>query len=212
MLEIDGRNVGAACTLRPDQKAQGIPAHWRIYISVANADATASLAAAAGATVLAPPFDVMGNGRMAVIQDPTGAIFCLWQPQSHQGTGITNVNGSVVWADLNTHDAARAKQFYSDVFGWNIQPGQADESGYLHIQNGKDFIGGIPGPGQIPPDVPPHWMLYFQVADCDASAEKLKQLGGRVFMGPMTLEKVGRFAVVEDPQGASFAIFQPLPH
>ena len=120
------------------------------------------------------------------------------------------MNGSAVWADLNTHDAGRSKQFYKDVFGWKIEPGEADTSGYLHIQNGKDFIGGIPGPGQVPPNVPPHWMLYFQTPDCDASAAKLKDLGGKVFMGPVTLEKVGRFAVVEDPQGAAFALFQAM--
>jgi uncharacterized protein len=212
MLQLEGRDASAIYTMNAQQKAQGVPPNWLLYICVANADDAAKRAAAAGGTVLAPAFDVMEHGRMAMLQDPTGAVFAVWQPKKGIGAQITGVDGCVVWADLNTNDPARAKQFYSDVFGWKITAGDQDPSGYLHIQNGNAGIGGIPGPNQIPPGVPPHWMLYFQTSHCDASAAQVKQLGGQVHMGPMTLEKVGRFAVVADPQGAAFALFQPLPH
>jgi hypothetical protein len=96
------------------------------------------------------------------------------------------------------------------VFGWKLEPGQ-DSSGYLHIKNGSEFIGGIPPAEQRPPDVPPHWMLYFLVENCDATAAKAKELGAKLLMPPTTMEKVGRIAIIDDPQGAGFALFQPLP-
>ena len=212
MFKVDGRDTGAAYTLRAEQKAHGVPPHWALYISVISAQIASADAAELGATILVPAFDVMGLGNMAVIRDPTGAVFNVWEPKGHAGTGITGVDGSVCWADLNTPDPERASKFYGDLFDWKIAAGETDTSGYLHIQSGKDFIGGIPAPGQIPPGTPPHWMVYFQIADCDASSALVQQLGGRICMGPMTLEEVGRFAVVTDPQGAAFALFQPERH
>jgi uncharacterized protein len=119
---------------------------------------------------------------------------------------------SLCWADLSTPDVDRAKQFYSDLFGWTISAGEKDTSGYLHIQNGSDFIGGIPPAKYRNPNAPPHWLSYFLVSNCDASTAKAKQLGGTTYMEPTTMEGIGRWAVVADPQGAVFAIFQPLPH
>ena len=108
-------------------------------------------------------------------------------------------------------DQAAAAKFYVDVFGWKLEAGQ-DSSGYLHIKNGSEFIGGIPPREQLPPNVPPHWMLYFQVDNCDASAAKAKELGGKLLMLPTTMKKVGRIAIVDDPHGAGFALYQALPH
>jgi len=82
----------------------------------------------------------------------------------------------------------------------------------LHIQNGEEFIGGVPPSKHMPPNVPPHWMTYFYVNDCDASAAAATAAGGTVHMGPMTIEKVGRMAIIADPQGAVFAIFKDIPH
>jgi len=121
------------------------------------------------------------------------------------------VDGTLCWADLMTSDVPRARQFYADLFGWAITPGPNDPSGYLHIKNGETFIGGIPPVGPQP-GVPSHWLLYFLASDCDGSAAKAKSLGANIYYGPTTLEGVGRWAVVADPQGAAFAIFQPLPH
>jgi len=94
---------------------------------------------------MAGPFDVYTMGRMAVIQDPTGAVISVWQPMSHKGTTITGVPGTHCWADLSTTDVDKAKDFYQKLFGWEIAPGEHDTSGYLHIKNGKDFIGGKVG-------------------------------------------------------------------
>jgi predicted enzyme related to lactoylglutathione lyase len=110
-----------------------------------------------------------------------------------------------------TPDPARAKEFYTGLFGWRIIKGENDPSGYLHIANGEKFIGGIPPANFRDPNVPPHWLVYFLVANCDETAAKAKELGAKTHLAPMTIEKVGRMAILADPQGAVFAIIQALP-
>jgi predicted enzyme related to lactoylglutathione lyase len=150
----------------------------------------------------------MDVGRMAVVQDPTGAVFTAWTAKSHGGIGIGGVPGTFCWADLNTPDPARATAFYSALLGWKIAPGEHDKSGYLHIQNGETFIGGVPPVRPQSAQVPPHWLIYFQVADVDATTAKAKEMGATIHMEPLSMEGVGRFAVIADPQGAAFAIFK----
>jgi predicted enzyme related to lactoylglutathione lyase len=209
MFTLDGRTTGAAYTLMPEMVQQGIPPHWGIYIATANTDDTTAKAAAAGGAVLKGPFDVFDVGRMSVVKDPTGAVFQIWQEKRPNANSIAGVPGTVCWADLNTRDVESAAKFYKAVFGWEIAPGEHDTSGYLHIKNGEQFIGGMPPAHMMPPNVPPHWLLYYLVEDCDKSTARLTELGGRVLMPPMTLEKVGRFSVVADPQGAVFSLFMP---
>ena len=210
IFRLQERDAAAGYTLRPE-RSPGVPPHWMPYIAVSSADEAAARAEQAGGKVLAQPFDVFDAGRMAVVQDPTGAIFSLWQPKSNQGIGIAGADGTLCWVDLVTGDAERARRFYSDVFHWQIMPGENDPSGYLHIKNGEAFIGGIP-PAGPQPGVPPHWLLYFLTSNCDASVDKAKSLGARILYGPETMKNVGRWAVVADPQGAVFAVFQPVPH
>jgi len=213
IFRLQGRDAAAGCTLRPDQRSQGVPPHWMIYIAVDNADAAVARAAKAGGTVFAPAFDVMEAGRMAVLQDPTGATFCVWQPKKNTGIGIGGVDGTLCWADLNTPNPDRAGKFYSELLGWKISADTDDDppSGYTHIQNGEEFIGGIPPVRPSNPRTPAHWLPYLQVSNCDATAAKAKQLGAKFYLEPMTMEKVGRFAILADPQGAVFAIFQAMP-
>jgi uncharacterized protein len=213
IFKLQGGDMSAACTLRPDQRAQGVPPNWLIYVAVDSADAAATRAAQAGGKVLAPAFDVMDVGRMAVLQDPTGATFSVWQAQRHVGITFTGADGTLCWADLSTPDQARAGKFYADLFGWKLSVDTDDDppSGYRHIQNGEDFIGGIPPAAQREPHTPPHWLPYFQTSNCDATAAKAKQLGAKFYLEPMTMENVGRFGVLADPQGAVFAIFQSMP-
>lgn len=208
MFELDGGQTGAAYTLNADQKAQGVPPNWMVYVAVESADNAASRTSKLGGKVYAPPFDVYDFGRMAVLADPTGAAFSVWQPKNHKGTGIAGVDGTACWADLSTSDVEKAKEFYSGLFGWNIAAGENDPSGYLHIQNGKDFIGGIPPSAYRNPQVPPHWLIYFLVSDCDSAAAKAKDLGASLILPPQDIPKVGRMAIVKDPQGAVFALFQ----
>jgi predicted enzyme related to lactoylglutathione lyase len=211
MFKLEGRDTGAAYTLKPEMAAQGIPPHWGIYIAVESADDAAAKAGQAGGQVLAPPFDVFDVGRMAVVLDPTGASFCVWQEKRHFGAGISGVPGTFCWADLCTRNVEAASKFYSEVFGWQIAAGEHDTSGYLHIKNGEAFIGGVPPAEHQKPNAPPHWMLYFFVTDVAASTAKVKELGGQVYVEPMAIETVGTMSVVADPQGAGFALFTPLP-
>lgn len=206
-FQLEGRDAAAAYTLRSDQRAQGVPPHWMLYVAVDSADDAAARAVQLGGKTLAAPFDVFEVGRMAVLQDPSGATFSLWQPKRRTGTGIGGVDGTLCWADLNTSDQGRAAEFYSGLFGWTIATEDEGGHGYFHIKNGEDFIGGIPPATYRDPSVPPQWLAYFLVSDCDAVAARAKELNGSVHLPPMTFEE-GRFAVLADPQGAVFAIFQ----
>ena len=213
IFKLQGGDVSAACTLRPEHRSQGVPPHWMIYVAVDSANAAANRAAQLGGKVLAPAFDVMDVGRMVVLEDPTGANFSVWQAGRHVGFTVTGIDGSLCWADLNTPDQAQAGKFYADLFGWKLGGDEHSEpaSRYLHIQNGEDFIGGIPPAAHRDPHTPPHWLPYFQTSNCDASATKAKQLGAKFYLEPMTMENVGRFGVLADPQGAVFALFQSMP-
>ncbi len=206
-FKLEGRKAAACFTLRPDEAKMGIPPHWNLYISVANAAKSTSHAKECGGKVFCGPFDVAGHGIMSTIADPTGAVFSIWESKDHPGFAVQGQHAAFCWADLMSTDPARAAEFYSDMFGWGTVAG---DEGYLHIANGTEHIGGIPPVNQRSPNTPPHWMIYFQVDDCDAAAAKAKELGANMFMGPMTIEHVGRMAVLADPQGATFALFQPL--
>ena len=207
-FKLQGREAAAACTLRPDEKSQGIPPYWMIYISVDNADAAAAKAQELGGKSFGPAFDVMEAGRMAVVQDPTGAVFCVWQANKDAGIGVSQVNGTLCWADLSTPDTKRASDFYAGLFGWQLITDPKDPSGYVHIKNGEQHIGGIPPASYRQPGVPAHWMAYFQVDDVDATANKAKEVGAKLHLPPMTMEGVGRMSVIADPQGAAFSIFK----
>jgi uncharacterized protein len=212
MFRLDGADAGAAYTEREDERAMGIPPHWNLYVAAENADQTAGKAAQLGAKVLVPAFDVYDVGRMSVLQDPTGAVFSVWQPKKHRGVGLSGVPGTLCWADLSTPDPERAAKFYSELFGWKVTPGQGSVGGgYLHIQNGDTFIGGIPPAAHRDPTTPPHWLIYFNVSDVDASAAKALELGAKFHLPPTTMEGVGRMAVMADPQGAVSAIFKSAP-
>ncbi len=209
MFKLQDQNTAAAYTMQPEQRSQGIPPHWMVYIAVESADDSARRAQELGAKISAPPFDVFEYGRMAVIADPAGAMFSIWEAKKHHGSSITGVDGTVCWADLSTPDAAAASRFYSSLFGWQLTMGEHDPSGYLHIKNGADFIGGIPASAHRDPQEPPHWLIYFLASDCTAAAAKAKELGAQLLLEPMDMPNVGRMAVVKDPQGAVFALFQP---
>ncbi len=95
MFRLDGRDAGAGCSLRPEERSQGVPPHWMLYIAVDNADAAVTKAQQLGGKIIAPAFDVMEAGRMAVIQDPTGAMFCIWQANKSKGIAISGVSGTL---------------------------------------------------------------------------------------------------------------------
>jgi len=182
-----------------------VPPHWNLYICVEDADVSAARAVELGGKLPAGVFDVFTAGRMAVVIDPTGAAFCLWQPKQNQGVGVMGENNTYCWADLITGDRLAAKQFYEGLFGWKIFPGAGkDESTYLHISAGEQGIAGIQPGSMQKPGVPPHWTPYFMVADAEATTAKAKELGAAIYAPPMDVGESLRIAVLADPQGAVF--------
>jgi uncharacterized protein len=208
LLELQGRVAAGAYTMREEEGVAGVPPHWKLYVAVSNADETCKKARELGAKVIDPAFDVADRGRAAVIQDPTGAIFSLWEPKKRSGLGVRGEPGALCWADLSTPDQGRAKTFYEGLFGWKLNPGQGKESGYLHIVNGENYIGGVPPAHHNSPSDPPHWLIYFAVADVDKSFQRAKDMNARILLRPMDFEGVGRVAMLADPQGAVFALFR----
>lgn len=208
-FRMRGKDVAAAYTMRAEERQMGAPPHWNLYVAVQDADATARRAQELGAKVLAPPFDVMDVGRMAVLQDPTGAVFSVWQPKAHTGLGIVGEPGALCWSELTTRDTKAAEKFYTALFGWTPKHSPAGahmEYTEFHV-DGQPGIGMMATPPQVPANVPSYWMPYFQVADCDAATEKARSLGASVVVGPQPIPDMGRFTVFRDPQGAIFAVF-----
>jgi predicted enzyme related to lactoylglutathione lyase len=210
MFQLGDKEVAAGCSLRPEERKAGVPSHWNMYVSVTNADDAVKRAEQLGAKVLAPPFDVMDVGRMAVLQDPTGAVFQLWQAKNHIGARVLNEPGALCWTELTTRDTKSAESFYTQLFGWSAKHSTPDspmEYTEFSIQ-GQPSIGMMPMPATMPPGVPSYWMPYFQVSDCDATTAKAKELGAGVMVPPQDIPSTGRFAVLQDPQGAVFAVFR----
>ena len=184
------------------------PAHWNNYVSVESADETAAKVTDLGATLIEDPFDVMDFGRMAVLADPGGAMLCVWEARSHIGAGRVNDIGCMGWNELQTRDSEAAGDFYRPLFGWEMEP--IEDNGavvYTTIKNAGSTNGGFMPLSEEHGDAPSFWIPYFTVSSCDEAVEKVQDSGGVLFAGPMDLP-AGRIAVLGDPQGAVFAVFE----
>jgi predicted enzyme related to lactoylglutathione lyase len=208
MLKLSGLEAGALYAMNEDMRKQNIPPHWMVYVNVENADETAAKATAAGAQITAGPFDVFDAGRMAVIRDPQGAMISIWQANKHIGIRAMCAAGTLCWSELATTDRVGAREFYTKVFGWGTKIGNMEGIEYTEWKVGEMPVGGMLQMTQEWKGAPPHWMPYFLVDDCDASAEKATTLGGAVCVPPTDIPTVGRFAVLADGQGAYFSIIK----
>jgi len=214
MFTLRGREVAAAYTMRADERQMGIPPHWNAYVTVDNVDEAAKRAQELGGKVIAPPFDVTDAGRMAVLQDPTGAFFQIWQPKRHIGARILGEPGALTWTELSTRDPKRAETFYTQLLGWSAKVGGTGIQAYTEFTP-KGASAPCAGMmdlamlGDRGANVPPNWMPYFQVGNVDSAVQKAQSLGATVYVPPSDIANVGRFAVIADPQGAVFAIFTP---
>jgi len=206
MFSIEGKNVAALSELQAEMKTQGVPSHWNSYITVDSADDMAAKAKELGANVMMDPFDVFDSGRMTVIQDPHSATFSIWEPKNHIGAQLVNDHNTFCWNELATRNAEESKAFYTKLFGWGTDIMETPQGPYHLLKNGEDMNGGIMQMTEEWGDMPPHWSVYFSVADCDGAANKIKELGGNVHHGPFDAPNIGRIAAVADPQGASFYI------
>ena len=181
------------------------PPHWNNYVTVDSADAAAQRAEELGGTAVMPAFDVMDVGRMAMVQDPTSAVLCLWEAKTNIGAQRINEPGAMTWNDLTTPDADAAAKFYGELFGWRIEE-IPEAFGYRVIYNGERSNGGILPQRPDMGDAPPAWMPYFGTEDVEQAVEKVPELGGRVLTQPMPVPN-GAFIVITDPQGATSALW-----
>lgn len=205
MATLDGYNVCGLGPLPPGMADQGIPSMWTSYVNHSDVDAVAARISAAGGNVMAPPFDVMDSGRMTSAMDPTGAAFGVWQPKQHIGAQLVNRVNALVWNELQTNDVAAACDFYATVFGWTFE---TDASGYVAVSQDGRVQAGMMAIGEDWGEVPPNWSVYFMVADVNASAAKVAELGGKVLRPPFPTGEMGSLSVVMDPQGAVFNIME----
>ena len=210
---------------------EGAPpmAMWNTYIWVESADDTTAQARTAGGRVLSEPFDVMDAGRMAVLTDPEGAAFCVWQAKNHRGAKVVNEHGSLNFNGLATRDPERAKAFYGAVFGWKplslragsmwtlpgygdhleeATPGLRQQMAQMGAPEGFiDVVAALNPIGADDTTTVAHWSVTFGVDDADAIAAKAQELGGDVVAGPFDAPWT-RMAVIKDPQGATFIASQ----
>jgi uncharacterized protein len=186
---------------------EGQPPAWMIYMATDDADAAVDRAREAGGNVISEPMDVLDYGRMAIVADPGGAVFGIWQAGRNVGSGVVNEPGAPAWNELNTRDSQEAKKFYGAVFGWDFDDLDMGGERYTTFRVGDRGVGGILDLTErgVPEEVPAHWQVYFGVEDTDAAIEEVKRRGGSVMMGPVDIP-AGRFAILKDPHGASFAV------
>ena len=201
ILRKNGKRVAALYTAQ-----EGQPPAWNSFVTVESADAAAASAAEHGGTVEMEPFEVMDVGRMAVIQDPTGAFLAVWEPRESIGAELVNEPGSLTINQLNTSDPERAQEFYSGAFGWRFEAVAVGEMPYWGIYNGDRLNGGMmPLPREG--DMPSHWLAYFVSESVDDDAVRVAELGGRVIVPVLPIPSGGRLLVAADAQGAVFALY-----
>jgi hypothetical protein len=205
---------------------------WNTYIWVESADQTVAKVLDAGGGVLTEPFDIPQAGRMAVLTDPEGAVFCVWQAAEHKGAQLVNESGSLNFNGLNTRNVEGAKAFYGAVFGWEtLDLGGAEMwrlSGYgdflalgdpeLRARMAgtgapagfEDVVATINPIADDQADVPAHWSVTFAVDDADEIAQRAAEHDGQVVVPPFDAPWV-RMTVIADPQGATFIASKFVP-
>jgi hypothetical protein len=203
MCKIGGRAAAGIDAMPP-----GTPySAWTAYFAVDDADAAAKTIAANGGKVMVGPTAAGESGRYTIAQDPSGAVFGTWEPKHHKGAGVRDQHGAMTWQECHTRDAAAARDFYARTFKLEPVKMPGGQMEYWTLDRGAAKIGGVFHDTHMPAEVPPHWLVYFQVDHCDASCAKATAAGGKVIQ-PGFDTPFGRMAVIKDPTGAVFAINQ----
>jgi uncharacterized protein len=200
---LNGKAVaGIVTAMAPDDQPTP-PTALTSYLATTDADATAQAITDNGGSVLIPPMDVLTFGRMVVAADPTGAVFGVWQARDFIGSQVVNEPGAVIWSELNTTDPDVAKTFYP-ALGVEVAPMEG-APGYFSLNVAGRMVGGMQGLDTLPAGTPSHWLTYFSVGDTDSTVDALIRAGGSVLKPPFDM-MAGRLAVVQDPQGGTFAV------
>lgn len=201
---MNGKVVAGASPFPPQM--QGLPSFWSNYVNVSNVDEIVTKVEVLGGKITMPPMDVLDQGRMAGIQDPTGANLNLWQAKNHIGARLVNTTGAMCWNELYTKDLLIAVKFYTALFGWEMGE-TPDSPGYTAITNRGRSNGGAmtitPEMGEFPPS----WVTYFTVDNISNTLKKVSELGGKIFLDVKDIG-VGKISMIADPAGASFIVMQ----
>jgi predicted enzyme related to lactoylglutathione lyase len=209
IAQVDGLPVAGLGPQQPGMEGQ--PSVWTTYLATEDVDATVEKVRSAGGIVFSDPFDVGPLGRMAVVQDPTGAALGLWQSGEHIGARRANETGSFTWNEIMTRDYDRAKAFYAAIFDYTFSEIGDENFQYATIDLDGRPVGGIGVlPDEVPKEVPPHWRVYFAVDDADEALARAQSLGG-VILRPAEDMPYGRWGDVSDGQGAMFSLIKPAP-
>ncbi|MEU2084948.1 VOC family protein [Streptomyces albus] len=190
---------------------RGLPVAWLPYLASDDADETAAGVRSYGGTVAVGPLDAESAGRMAIVADPHGAPFGLWQDAHLPGLGNAprGTLGAPVWFELVTRETHSVVKFYQAVFGYKADAVEAPGTDYLTLYADGRPVAGIHGVGEsLPRDRGPHWRTYFAVEDPDVVAGRATELGGQVVRGPDD-SPYGRLATLADPEGAHFSVIRP---
>jgi predicted enzyme related to lactoylglutathione lyase len=208
-FQKNGKNVAGLASQQEEERTQGIPPHWNTYIAVEDAELVSKEAEQLGATILAPAFDVLESGRMAVVTDPTGAAISFWQAKDHIGADVYSVDGTLTWWELMAPEPKPAIDFYTKLFGYGTEEYPAASGTYtVLIHKGEQAAGIMQSPQ---PEMPAVWTPYFQVRDAEATLERATGLGASALMPVTDAQDVGRFSWIKDPQGAVVAFIEPAP-
>ncbi|MCP3914566.1 MAG: VOC family protein [bacterium] len=199
--------VGGVAQMADEMQAQGIPPMWNSYICTQDCAATEARVKEIGGTVTVPTMEVPGHGKLAFFLDPEGASFAAWQTTNVSGPGVmVQEPGSLSWNELMTRDSAKASKFYGELVGWDFAPMPMGDVNYTMIKNADKDAGGMMAmEGPHFEGIPAHWLVYFAVVDCDATAAKAGATGGKVNVPPTDIP-VGKFSILSDPQGAVFGV------
>ena len=210
MIALGDSSIGGY--VKPPPEASG-HAHWLAHLQVTSARDTANKVTSLGGKVTKQPFKLGEAGTMAVVTDPLGGGFALWQPAKPEDAGgdYKGTDGSWIWNELYTLDPDRSVAFYKAIGGFEVETMKTDSgpgpSRYEILKaDGKGQAGVMKMPG-----VPQMWMPYVKVADADATVARAKKLGATFRMEAETIPNVGRLAVLLDPQGAPLGILKPSP-
>ena len=206
MQKLNGLEAAAIYQQQADERKLGVPPHWNTYFSVTNVDESVARVQQAGGSLLFGPMDVFAAGRMAMLQDRQGAAFAVWQAEGHIGCRVKGEPVAIMWNELMTSDQTDATEFYTGLLGLGsgLMEGPME---YTLLKVSGDDVAGVMQITEDMGPVPPNWMLYFGVANVDDTTSQAEALGAIVLVPGTDIPGVGRFATIQDPQGAVFGMF-----
>ena len=184
------------------------PPAWATYFATDDVQKLAELVTENGGANVLGPMQIGPAGSMLIWQDPTGAFAGAWQAGEHTGAQLVNEPGTLTWNELNTRDLDASAAFYSAILPVTPHDMSEGDFQYRTLQvDGRDIAGMWKISADVPAEMPPHWAVYFAVADVDATVARAGDLGATVVM-PAKESPYGRFVGLRDPQGASFYAIQ----